>query len=78
MKSRNASTSTKGVPKVVFQSDIAHEENGGPSPEDIRLRAFELHLEHGGIHGHELDDWLQAERELQEQYRLSEKRAKTN
>lgn len=36
-----------------------------PSPEEIRRRAFEIHIERGGIHGCDLDDWLQAERELE-------------
>ena len=37
-----------------------------PSLEDIRQRAYELHLESGCSHGRDLDDWLEAERELQE------------
>jgi hypothetical protein len=36
-----------------------------PSPEEIRRRAFEIHIERGEIHGCDLDDWLQAERELE-------------
>ena len=36
-----------------------------PSREEIRQRAFEIHIERGGIHGCDLDDWLQAERELE-------------
>jgi hypothetical protein len=39
-----------------------------PTLAEIRHRAFEIHIEHGGIHGCDLDDWLQAERELQEKY----------
>jgi hypothetical protein len=35
-----------------------------PSREEIRLRAYEISLERGGLPGSELDDWLQAEREL--------------
>jgi hypothetical protein len=31
----------------------------------IRCRAYEICLERGGEPGHELDNWLQAERELQ-------------
>ncbi len=38
--------------------------NHTPSREEIRLRAYEIHLERGGLAGNELDDWLQAEREL--------------
>jgi hypothetical protein len=31
---------------------------------DIARRACELYESRGGEHGHDLDDWLQAEREL--------------
>jgi hypothetical protein len=37
---------------------------GSSSVEEIRQRAYEIHLEHGGVHGRDQDDWLQAEREL--------------
>jgi Protein of unknown function (DUF2934) len=67
------------MPKIVFQSDIAEEEkNSAPSPAEIRQRAFEIHIERGGIHGCDLDDWLQAERELREKYKNNEKRTKKN
>jgi len=33
--------------------------------EEIRLRAYEVYLERGEQPGRELDDWLQAERELE-------------
>jgi len=33
--------------------------------EGIRRRAYEIYLERGEQPGHELDDWLQAERELE-------------
>jgi hypothetical protein len=39
--------------------------NHTPSREEIRLRAYEIYLERGGFPGNELDDWLQAERELE-------------
>jgi len=35
------------------------------SDEGIRLRAYDIYLERGEQPGRELDDWLQAERELQ-------------
>jgi hypothetical protein len=47
-----------------------------PTPEDIRQRAFEIHIERGGIYGCDLDDWLQAERELQQKHRNNEKYSK--
>ena len=39
--------------------------NDKPSHEEIRLRAYEIYLERGGLPGKEPDDWLQAERELE-------------
>ncbi len=35
-----------------------------PITEAIANRAYELFLARGGQHGHDLDDWLQAEQEL--------------
>lgn len=31
---------------------------------DIARRAYDLYLARGGEHGHHVEDWLQAEREL--------------
>ena len=33
--------------------------------ERIARRAYESFVERGSVHGHELDDWLRAERELE-------------
>jgi hypothetical protein len=30
----------------------------------IALRAYELYLQRGGMNGHEVEDWLEAEREI--------------
>jgi hypothetical protein len=35
-----------------------------PSHEQIELRAYEIFLERGGQDGHDLEDWVAAEREL--------------
>jgi hypothetical protein len=35
-----------------------------PARDAIALRAYELFLERGGEHGHDVDDWLRAEFEL--------------
>ena len=37
---------------------------GSDREQEIRIRAYEFYLERGGEPGRELDDWLQAEREL--------------
>jgi hypothetical protein len=67
---RDAITDAEPKPRIVFQSENAEQGRGnGPSPEEIRKRAFEIHIERGGIHGCDLNDWLQAERELQEKYK---------
>ena len=39
-----------------------------PTREEIELRAYQIYIERGGAHGHEVDDWLQAEYELSEKY----------
>lgn len=35
-----------------------------PDPQEIERRAYQLYLARGGYHGHDLEDWLQAERDL--------------
>ena len=35
-----------------------------PTQDQIKLRAYQIHLESGARPGQELDDWLRAEREL--------------
>jgi hypothetical protein len=44
---------------------------GAPSVEEVRQRAYEIHLERGGVHGWDQDDWLQAERDLAQKYPTS-------
>ena len=71
MKSRNLTTDARNMPRGV-QPDVPEEKaNNGPSRTEIRQRAFEIHIERGGIHGCDLDDWLQAEHELKEKYNAS-------
>lgn len=36
--------------------------------EEIRLRAYELYLERGGLHGFDQEDWRQAEEEILSKY----------
>jgi hypothetical protein len=40
---------------------------GQPTQEEIAKRAHEIYLARGGAHGCDMDDWLQAERELKQQ-----------
>ena len=64
---RAAVRNAESRPSVIFQSDNAERgRRSSPSPEEIRQRAFEIYMERRGIHCCELDDWLQAERDLRE------------
>jgi Protein of unknown function (DUF2934) len=40
-----------------------------PTQDEIRKRAYEIHVEHGGLWGNDVGDWFQAERELREKYK---------
>jgi len=45
----------KGQPQTV---------SGVPTREEIELRAYQIYNERGSAHGRDVEDWLQAEREL--------------
>jgi Protein of unknown function (DUF2934) len=82
MKSQNMVMDVEGASKaasrIVFLSDIEEEERRRtvPTSEEIRQRAFEIYIERGRIHGSDLDDWMQAERELQEKIQRDRKSSK--
>lgn len=59
--------------KLIRSSDVRQPEVGAQerdrlpqtaSEQEIGGRAYEIYLERGAHPGHELEDWLQAEREL--------------
>ena len=49
-----------------------------PLTEAIARRAYELFLDRGGEHGHDVDDWLQAEHELIEAARTRSRETKAD
>ena len=49
---------------------------GIPTREEIEFRAYQIYVERGGAHGQDVDDWLQAERELVEKYGRPMEKAK--
>jgi Protein of unknown function (DUF2934) len=67
----NMSSKPKGNEITETQATSTQVATGGVSveksarDEDIRRRAYEIYLERGEQPDHELDDWLQAEVELQ-------------
>jgi hypothetical protein len=54
-------------PQSTSTQPVALEVSAGNTvlDEEIRRRAYEIYLERGEQSGRDLDDWLQAERELQ-------------
>jgi hypothetical protein len=50
-----------GTTEAIAPSESADATNVTDS---VARRAFELFLERGAVHGHDLDDWLLAERQL--------------
>jgi len=52
---------------VVLNGDAAGE---ALQIEEVLNRAHQIHRDHGGLFGYDLEDWLQAERELFERNRL--------
>lgn len=69
MKSQILKTNTQNTRRIIFRPDVQEKKGqNGPTPAEIRHRAFEIHIDRGGIHGCDLDDWLQAEREFREKY----------
>jgi hypothetical protein len=58
--------SPKATRTTKTESKATSAEIGNPVPdEQIRLRAYEIFLQRGEQPDRDLDDWLQAERELQ-------------
>ena len=49
---------------------LAAKQPAGVPDHDIAHRAYELYCERGCQDGHDIDDWLQAERELRDSVRL--------
>jgi hypothetical protein len=49
-----------------LRPEVSDQEPDEPSPSygEIAQRAFELYLARGASHGHDVEDWLAAEREL--------------
>ena len=77
MKFRNSVTDAGSTSGIAVQPDIAEEQaKTAPTTDEIRQRAFEIHIERGGIWGNDLDDWLQAEHELQQRYKNNGQREK--
>jgi len=59
---KKTTTTTKNV--VAMRRPASTSERVNPSSGEIAKRAFEIYCERGGLDGYDVQDWLQAEREL--------------
>jgi hypothetical protein len=75
MKPKSVTRSKQPARQQGAESEKARKQNT-PSPEAIRERAYEIHVDRGGSHGEDLDDWLRAESELEEKLRTEQSAAK--
>ena len=68
---REINMSSEPMRSEKTDAEVSHAEAGellvetSVSDEEIRCRAYEIYLERGQQAGGELDDWLQAKRELE-------------
>jgi len=60
---RNGSTKTQATSTQAETGEVSVRNSA--RDEEIRRRAYEIYLERGEQPGRALDDWLQAERELE-------------
>jgi Protein of unknown function (DUF2934) len=82
MKSKSVAADAQHLESEVDQIEVEQSEGSqseetvpqllnGPSLEEIHQKAYQIHIDRGGPHGYDMDDWLQAERELTEKYTAS-------
>jgi len=62
--SRAATLPPPLIGRITGEALMAKYTGGGVNPMAIARRAFELWERRGRPHGHDVDDWLTAEREL--------------
>jgi Protein of unknown function (DUF2934) len=65
---------TKEASPAVSHSQAAE---ASPSHDEIEVRAFQIYIERGGAYGHDIEDWLKAERELLEEHGKAPRKAKS-
>jgi hypothetical protein len=68
------STSKRAVDAVdavrtdaMLDAEGAGRPNAHPSDDDVRVRAYQRYLDRGATHGNDLEDWVEAEKELRGQ-----------
>ena len=67
MAKRAVRSAGKRVVDVMSESEVMADPNSRPSEDEVRVRAYQCYLERGGTHGNDVDDWVEAEKELKGQ-----------
>jgi Protein of unknown function (DUF2934) len=62
--------------KPYFAIRESQNAEGRPTYEEIEARAYQLYVERGRADGQDVEDWLQAERELVATYKGASQKAK--
>jgi hypothetical protein len=53
--------------EAMAYTEVMGRPNGQPSEEDVRVRAYQRYLDRGATPGNDLQDWVEAEKELRGQ-----------
>lgn len=61
----------KVIEKPYFAIRESDDGQGRPTHEEIEVRAYQLYLKHGRLGGHDVEDWLEAEQELNTEQRAA-------
>ena len=70
MKSKSVAAGIENAGPDLNKSEESRPQlSSAPSHEEIQQRAYEIHIQRGSTCGQDVDDWLQAARELAEMYR---------
>jgi hypothetical protein len=67
MAKRAVRSTVKRVVDVISEIEVMGQENGRPSEDEVRVRAYQRYLDRGGTHGNDVEDWVEAEKELKGQ-----------
>ena len=70
VKSARRKTAKSVITAADRSSKSLQNRSGQATDRDIARRAYELYEQRGSEHGHDIDDWLQAERDLRASVRL--------
>jgi len=53
--------------EAMAYTEVTGRPNGRPSEDEVRVRAYQRYLERGATPGNDLEDWVEAEKELKGQ-----------